>query len=198
MNGLFHEALLKNLAIRVGETGAKWFTIAMMVSAFGALHATFLTGPRVAYAMARDGNFFTFAKRIQPTFHSPSGAVIFQGCIAILLVLTGTHQELYSYTMFATWIFLALTALALIRLRVTQPELLRPFRVWGYPWTPLVFGAAAFAIAVNLWLVRPVRSSIGLAIILLGIPFFRSWRRRAIAVNDMDLATKSSAMGTRP
>jgi hypothetical protein len=57
------------------------------------------------------------------------------------------HQELYSCTMFATWVFLALTAVALIRLRITKPELPRPFRAWGYPWTPLVFGAAAFAIA---------------------------------------------------
>ena len=53
--------------------------------------------------MSRDGNFFAFASHIQPTFHSPSGALIFQGCIAALLVLTGTHQKLYSYTMFATW-----------------------------------------------------------------------------------------------
>ncbi len=163
----------------VGNVGAQWFTVAMMVSAFGSLHAGFLTGPRIPYAMARDGNFFSFAKRIQPTFHTPSGAVVFQGCVAILLVLTGTHQELYSYTMFATWAFLALTAVALIRLRTTNPDLPRPYRVWGYPWTPLIFGAAAFAISVNLWLIRPVRSSIGLAIILIGVPFFHDWRKQA-------------------
>jgi APA family basic amino acid/polyamine antiporter len=80
--------------------------------------------------------------------------------------------------MFATWIFMASTAVALVRLRVTQPNLSRPFRVWGYPWTALIFGISAFAIAVNLWLVRPVRSSIGLAIILLGVPFFYYWRKR--------------------
>jgi basic amino acid/polyamine antiporter, APA family len=165
----------------VGDVGAKWFTVAMIVSAFGSLHAGFLMGPRVPYAMARDGNFFSFAKRIQPRFHTPSGAVLFQGCVAILLVLTGTHQELYSYTMFATWAFLGLTAVALVRLRTTNPELVRPYRVWGYPLTPLIFGAAAFAISVNLWLVRPVRSSIGLAIILLGVPFFHHWRKHGKA-----------------
>ena len=159
----------------LGNSGAQYFTVAMIVSAFGSLHAAFLAGPRVPYAMARDGNFFGFAKRIQPRFHTPSGAVVFQGCVAILLVLTGTYQELYSYTIFATWTFLGLTAVALIRLRSTESELPRPFRVWGYPWTPIVFGAAAFAISVNLWLVTPVRSSVGLAIILLGIPFFYCW-----------------------
>jgi amino acid transporter len=166
------------VAQMIGDPGAKWFTVAMIVSAFGSLHANFLTGPRIPYAMAREGNFFGFAKRIQPRFHTPSGAVVFQGCVATLLVLTGTYQELYSYTVFATWTFLGLTAVVLIRLRTTQPRMSRPYRVWGYPWTPLAFGAAAFAISINLWTVRPVRSSVGLAIILLGVPFFHRWRKR--------------------
>jgi APA family basic amino acid/polyamine antiporter len=157
---------------------AKYFTVAMIVSAFGSLHAAFLTGPRVPYAMARDGRFFGFAKRIQPKFHTPSGALVFEGFVTVLLVLTGTYQELYSYAIFAIWIFLGLSAVALIRLRSTELELPRPFRVWGYPWTPVAFGFAAFAISANLWLTKPVRSSVGLAIILLGIPFFYYWRRQ--------------------
>jgi APA family basic amino acid/polyamine antiporter len=96
----------------------------------------------------------------------------------ILLVLTGTYQELYSFTIFAIGIFFGLTAFALIRLRVTQPQLPRPYRVWGYPWSPVVFGAAALVASLNLILVRPIRSSIGLAIMLLGIPFFRYWSKR--------------------
>jgi APA family basic amino acid/polyamine antiporter len=167
------------MALLVGNSGAKWITVAMIVSAFGGLHASFLTYPRVPFAMARDGHFFTFTKRIDPAFHTPSGAIIFQGCIAILLVLTGTYQELYSFAIFAIWLFLALTAGALIRLRSKESDLPRPFRVWGYPWTPALFGVVACAIAGNLWLVRPVRSSVGLAIILLGVPFFHYWRRQA-------------------
>jgi len=164
----------------LGGSAAKYFTLAMIVSAFGSLHANFLTGPRVPYAMARDGNFFGFAKRIQPRFRTPSGAVGFQGCVTVLLVLTGTYQELYSYAIFAIWIFLGLNAVALIRLRSTELELPRPFRAWGYPWTPVAFGFAASTISANLWLIRPWRSSVGLAIILLGIPFFYRWRRRSV------------------
>jgi amino acid transporter len=181
------------VALLIGQVGAKWFTIAMIISAFGALHANFLVGPRVSYAMSRDGNFFAFASHIQPTFHSPSGAVIFQGCLAALLVLTGTHQELYSYTMFATWMFLGLTAVALIRLRSAEPDLPRPFHVWGYPWTPLVFGISAFVISVNLWLVRPVRSSVGLMTILVGIPFFYYWRGRSVRPSRLVGATASDS-----
>jgi basic amino acid/polyamine antiporter, APA family len=153
----------------------------MMVSAFGSLHANLLVSPRVPYAMARDGAFFSLAKRIQPVFHTPSGGLIFESCAALLLVLTGTYQEIYSFAMFAYWIFYAFTAAALIGLRNREPGLPRPYRAWGYPWTPLIFMVVASAISVNMWWVRPVRSSIGLGIILLGLPFLYYWRRRAAA-----------------
>jgi APA family basic amino acid/polyamine antiporter len=143
--------------------------------------------------MARDGYFFAFANRVQPAFHTPSGAILFQACIAVLLVLTGTYQELYSFEMFAIWLFFALTATALIRLRITEPELPRSYQVWGYPWTVLVFGIAGLAISLNLWLARPVRSSIGLAVILLGAPFFFYWSRRAIRVPVVEAANDARA-----
>jgi APA family basic amino acid/polyamine antiporter len=177
----------------LGGRAAKYFTVAMIVSAFGSLHAAFLTGPRVPYAMASHGNFFGFAKRIQPEFHTPSGALVFQGLVTVLLVLTGTYEEVYSFAIFAIWIFLGLSALAVIRLRSTEPDLPRPFRVWGYPWTPLLFGFAAFAISINLWLLRPVRSSVGLIVILLGIPFFYHWRKRGvISSHRVEVATSGN------
>ena len=160
-----------------GTRGAAWLTAAMAVSALGALHVVMLTGARIPYAMARDGVFFQFATRIQPTFHTPSGALIFLGAIAALLALTGTFEELYSLFVFAVWIFFALTAIALLRLRRTAPDLPRPYRAWGYPWTPLIFLLAAVALTINLWMVRPVRSSLGLAVIVAGIPFFYRWRK---------------------
>jgi APA family basic amino acid/polyamine antiporter len=160
-----------------GGTGAKLLTIAMAISALGALHVVALTGGRVPYAMARDGVFFQFAKRIQPTFRTPSGALIFQCSVAVLLALTGTFEELYSLFVFAVWIFFGITAIALIRLRRKEPTLPRPYRAWGYPWTAWVFAIAALALTVNLWLVRPIRSSIGLAVILLGVPFYFRWRK---------------------
>jgi APA family basic amino acid/polyamine antiporter len=166
----------------IGNNGAKWITVGMIISALGALHSNFLAYPRVPFAMARDGYFFAFAKRVQPLYRTPSGAIFFQACVAVLLVLTGTYQELYSFEIFAIWLFFALTAIALIRLRITEPELPRSYRVWGYPWTVLAFGIAGSVISLNLWLARPVRSSIGLAIILLGAPFFFYWRRRATEV----------------
>lgn len=161
-----------------GSRGAVWLTVAMAVSALGALHVVVLTGARIPYAMARDGVFFQFAQRIHPSFRTPSGSLVFLGSIGALLALTGTYEELYSLFVFAVWIFFALTAIALVRLRWKEPELSRPYRIWGYPVTPLIFLVAAVALTVNLWIDRPVRSSLGLAAILAGIPFFYYWRRK--------------------
>jgi amino acid transporter len=160
-----------------GSRGAAWLTLAMAISALGALHVVVLTGARIPYAMARDGVFFHFAEHLHPRFRTPSGALIFLGSIGALLALSGTYEELYSLFVFAVWIFFALTAIALLRLRKKEPNLFRPYRAWGYPWTPLIFLIAAVALTVNLWMVRPVRSSLGLAVIMGGIPFFYYWRK---------------------
>jgi basic amino acid/polyamine antiporter, APA family len=164
-----------------GSTGAAWLTVAMAISALGALHVVTLTGARIPYAMARDGVFFPFARRVHPSFRTPTGALFFLGSVAALLALTGTFEELYSLFVFAVWIFFALTAIALLRLRRKEPDLARPYRTWGYPWTPVIFLVAAVALTVNLWMVRPVRSSLGLAVILAGIPFFYRWRKAKVA-----------------
>jgi basic amino acid/polyamine antiporter, APA family len=125
--------------------------------------------------MARDGVFFQFASRIHPSFRTPSGSLVFLGSLAAMLALSGTYEELYSLFVFAVWIFFALTAIALVRLRKIEPKLFRPYHAWGYPLTPLIFLIAAIALTVNLWVARPVRSSLGLLVILAGIPFFYRW-----------------------
>jgi basic amino acid/polyamine antiporter, APA family len=165
--------------VAVSLVGARWLTVGMIISSLGVLHAQFLKFPRVAYAMARDGWFFRFAQRVQPTFRTPSAAILFEACVAIILVLTGTFEELYSTAVFAIALFELLTAIAVIRLRGKEPSLPRPYLAWGFPWTPLIFGAVVFAMALNLWLARPIRCSIGLTAILLGIPFYRHWSERA-------------------
>jgi len=173
-----------------GSRVAVLLTIAMAISALGALHVVILTGARIPYAMARDGVFFQFSKRLHPSFRTPTGALIFLGSIAALLALSGTYEELYSLFVFAVWIFFALTAIALIRLRVREPELSRPYRAWAYPLSPVIFLLAAVALTVNLWVVRPVRSTLGLLVIAGGIPFFYRWRKSA-AVADAGLEHSS-------
>jgi len=170
----------------VGKGGAKWLTIAMMISGLGCLHINILAAARIPFAMARDGLFFRFAKKVQPTFRSPSGGLLFVGGVSALLALSGTYEELLSLVIFALWIFLSLSAVALIRLRITEPALARPYSTWGYPCAPILFLVSGLAMTINLWLDRPIRSSIGLGIILIGLPFYFYWRKRSDVTVSLD------------
>jgi APA family basic amino acid/polyamine antiporter len=160
-----------------GHGAASWLTIAMIVCALGTLNSSILSGARVDYAMARDHIFFRAAAGIHPKYRTPAGALIFQGCLAAVLALTGTFEDLYSLFIFAQWIFYALATASVFWLRRNEPELPRPYRTWGYPVVPALFLAGAFALTVNLWIQRPVRSTAGLALILFGLVFYRHWRQ---------------------
>jgi len=159
-----------------GGDAAFWITLAMIVAALGTLNSSILSGARVPYAMARDGLFFRVTGTVHPRFRTPGGALIFQGMLAGLMALTGTFEELTSLFVFAAWIFYALSVVAMFRLRRIAPDLKRPYRTWGYPVVPALFVAGAVALTVNIWIDRPVRSTIGLAMILSGLPFYRMWR----------------------
>jgi len=167
-----------------GRSGAAWLTVAMGISALATLHAVIMGESRIPYALSRSGLFFEFAGRVQPRHRSPHGALFFLGTLGALVALTGTFEQLFSLYIFAIWIFFALGALALMRLRATEPQLPRPYRTWGYPWTPLLFLTAALALTSNLWLDQPLRSSIGLLLILAGLPCYHGWlgkSRRLVA-----------------
>jgi APA family basic amino acid/polyamine antiporter len=158
-----------------GNGAAKWITLAMVISALGTLNSSLLSGARVPYAMARDGLFFRVTGVVHPKFRTPSGALVFQGVLASIMALTGTFEELTSLFVFAAWIFYALSVVAMFRLRRIRPDLPRPYRTWGYPIVPGLFVAGALALTVNILIERPVRSSIGLALILSGLLFYRVW-----------------------
>ncbi|MFZ0635494.1 MAG: amino acid permease, partial [Candidatus Acidiferrales bacterium] len=162
-----------------GRGAAVWITLAMIVAALGSLNSSLLSGARVPYAMARDGLFFRVTASVHPKFRTPGGALIFQGILASLMALTGTFEELTALFIFAAWIFYALSVVAMFRLRRIAPEMPRPYRTWGYPVVPGLFLVGALALTVNLWIDRPLRSTIGLAMIASGLFFYRHWARAA-------------------
>jgi APA family basic amino acid/polyamine antiporter len=159
-----------------GRGAATWITLAMVISAIGSMNSSILSGARVPYAMARDGIFFRIADGIHPKFRTPGRALIFQGVVASLMALTGTFEELTNLFIFAGWIFYGLAVVALFRMRRTEPNLPRPYRCWGYPWVPGIFVAGALALTINIWIGSPIRCSIGLLLILAGLPFYRRWQ----------------------
>jgi APA family basic amino acid/polyamine antiporter len=153
----------------------------MVISALGSMNSSVLSGARVPYAMARDGIFFKIADGIHPTYRTPGRGLLFQGVLASVMALTGTFEELTNLFIFAGWIFYGFAVVALFRLRRTEPDMPRPYRCWGYPWVPGLFILGALALTVNLWLDRPGRSTVGLLLILAGIPFYRHWQKSASA-----------------
>jgi basic amino acid/polyamine antiporter, APA family len=167
-----------------GYGAAAWITWAMVISALGSMNSSVLSGARVGYAMARDGIFFKIADGIHPKYRTPSRALIFQGVLASLMALTGTFEELTNLFIFAGWIFYGFAVVALFRMRKTEPHLPRPYRCWGYPWVPGLFVAGALALTFNIWLQRPGRSSMGLLLILTGLPFYRRWSRANSVAHD--------------
>ncbi|MFI5095883.1 MAG: APC family permease [Candidatus Acidiferrales bacterium] len=167
-----------------GPAAAAWITIAMIISALGTMNSSVLSGARPAYAMARDGIFFKIADGVHPKYRTPGRALIFQCVLASLMALTGTFEELTNLFIFAGWIFYGLAVVALFRLRRTEPDMPRPYRCWGYPVVPAIFVVGAIALTLNIWIDRPGRSSIGLLLILAGLPFYRYWSRKLSSAGD--------------
>jgi basic amino acid/polyamine antiporter, APA family len=153
----------------------------ILVSIFSALNGLILTTPRMYYAMARDGLFFRKLTSVHPRFGTPAFAIVTLTAWGALLAASGTFSQLLTYAVFTGWIFYALGALAVMMLRRSEPNALRPFRVPGYPVTPILFVVAAVALVVNTIITQPGISSIGLAFVALGAPVFFIWRSRGRA-----------------
>jgi APA family basic amino acid/polyamine antiporter len=164
-----------------GPAGARAMTLAVLVSVFGCISATVISGPRVFYAMARDGLFFRRLARIHPRFRTPAHAIVWQAVWSGVLCLSGTYTRLYTFVVFAAVLFYALAGASVIVLRRKHPAWPRPYRTWGYPWTPLVYVGVCVIVLANTLVSQPRESGIGLGILALGLPAYFYWRRKSAA-----------------
>ena len=162
-----------------GAPGAGAVSVAAMISIFAALNGSILSGSRVPYAMARDGYFFASIARVHGRFRTPSAGILLLGLWGSLLLLSGQYQQLYTLVIFPSWILYGMTALSVIVLRRRRPDLKRPFRVPGYPLVPLLFVLVTLVLLYSTLRASPRESGIGLVLILLGLPFYFHWKRRA-------------------
>ncbi|MGH7528799.1 MAG: APC family permease [Gemmatimonadales bacterium] len=165
-------------AVVLGSAGAALVAGAILVSTLGANNGIILTAARIPYAMARGGLFFRSQGRVHPRFATPVVALATQGVISAVLAASGTYTTLITYVVFASFLFYGLSAAAVIRLRRSAPELPRPYRVWGYPITPLVFIAFAIWLVANTIIETPRESAVGAGLIVLGLPGYWYWRRK--------------------
>jgi len=173
--------------IKVGEMTARSlygtgiggvFALVIIVSMFGALNGNILVGSRVYYAMARDHLFFSKAAEVHPKFHTPGNAIIIQSFWAAVLTLTGTFEELITLVVFVNFMLWIASASTVFVLRKKQPDLERPYKVWGYPYVPAFFIIFSSAIMVNTFFESPEQSLMGLGLTLLGIPAYLYWKKK--------------------
>jgi len=159
--------------------GAAAVSVAALISIFAALNGSILSGSRVPYAAARDGYFFRSVARVHPRYRTPGVSILALSSWAALLVLSGRYEQLYTYVIFASWILYGMTAAAVIVLRKKRPDLPRPYRTVGYPVVPAIFVLVAFVLILSTLMDSPRESGMGIGLILLGVPFYFYWKKRA-------------------
>jgi len=161
-----------------GSAAATLFAALAIVIILGSLSAMTLAGPRIYFAMARDGAFLPAAGIVHPRFRTPAVAILAQAAWSALLVVSGTFEQLLTYTGFAVILFSGLAVLSLFVVR-RRDETPSPFRAWGYPWAPAIFCAVSFAIVANTIAQAPGVAFAGLAVMAAGIPIYAWTRWRA-------------------
>jgi amino acid transporter len=162
----------------IGDRSAQFIAAAVMISTLGALNAAVLAFPRMGFALAQDGLFFAALGRVHPRWRTPAAAIGVQGALACLFVASGSYERILGYFGFPDYVAYLLVGVGVIVLRRREPALDRPYRLWGYPVTPLAFVGLCVAYLVTVMVGRPVESSIGVALTLTGLPFYWWWRRR--------------------
>jgi len=163
-------------SIFLGNKGAAIITVIILISLIGANNGFILTSARINYAMAKDGLFFKQAATIHNKFKSPANALLMQCAWSSILTLTGTFNQLITYIIFASWIFYAMSAGAVIILRKKLPDLNRPYLTPLYPWIPIIFILFAVFLTINTILEAPRDAAIGSVLILAGLPFYKYWK----------------------
>ncbi|MEO6213123.1 MAG: amino acid permease [Vicinamibacterales bacterium] len=162
----------------MGPSGAGFIALTVLISTFGCNAAGILGGSRVLFAMGRDGVFLSAASRVHPRHRTPHVAIVALTTWSIVLALSGTYEQLFTYVMFASILFSVAAGVALFVLRRSQPDHPRPYRAWGYPIVPLIFVLGSAAFVLNTLMERPVESLVGLGLLLTGVPVYLYSTRR--------------------
>jgi APA family basic amino acid/polyamine antiporter len=162
----------------LGPMGARLAAALILVATFGCLAANILCCARLYLPMAQDGLFFHALAGIHPRYRTPAASLVAQGGWSIVLALSGTFEQLYTWVVFAGVLFQGAVGAAVYVLRRKRPDLPRPYRTWGYPWVTGAFVLTCLALTVVTLVQSPRESLLGVAVMAAGVPAFLWWRRR--------------------
>jgi basic amino acid/polyamine antiporter, APA family len=163
------------LGVRAGDVMGMVSIIGLAAS----VNAMTFAGPRVYFAMARDGVFLPAAARVHPTYKTPHISIAGQALWATVLIMTGSLDALGNYVAFAITLFAGIAVAAVFVLRAREPNTPRPFKAVGYPLTPAIFVLFSAVMVANAIYREPRVTGIGLLLIAAGIPLYLWFRRRA-------------------
>jgi basic amino acid/polyamine antiporter, APA family len=165
----------------LGAMGGRLVSAIILISILGTLNGCFLTTPRVYFAQAADGLFFRRFAEVHPRYRTPAFAIVAQAAWSIALVLTGSYESLIDYALFAMWLSYGVMVGAVLVLRRTRPNAPRPYRMWGYPATPLLFIAVTAWFLGNMLVTKPGPSLASLGLMATGLPAWLIWKGRPTA-----------------
>ena len=166
-------------AVLFSPRTAFWLSATIAISCFSAAASCTLAGARVYLAMAQDKVFFKRMAVIHPKWRTPAFSLIGQGIWAGILTISGRYDQLYTYVIYGMVLSYTLTVIGLFILRVRRPDIPRPYRCTGYPWLPAIYVIAGAAWTLNTIFTRPKEALAGTIIVLIGVPHYLYWKRRA-------------------
>jgi APA family basic amino acid/polyamine antiporter len=161
----------------MGSIGGTFVSLAVLLSIIGAINGCILTGARIPFAQARDGLFFARLGEAHPRFQTPGFAIVCGGIWTAILVVSGSYETLYSYSILAAWIFYTMSVAAVMVLRCKLPDAARPYRMWAYPWTLWLFVAVSVWFMSDAVVTEPRPSAMALTIVATGALAYWMWRR---------------------
>lgn len=157
-----------------GQSTDQLFSLLISIALFSSISAFIILGPRVYYAMAVDGHFFKFAGKVSVKHKVPSTSILFQAAIAIILILVGTLDQIFTYMGFALSIFPIMVAFSVFKLRRLNKSVLK---LPGFPWVPAFFILTGLILHVLAYFERPIESSIAVLTVVIGIPFYYVFKK---------------------
>jgi len=169
----------KSASALFGSAVAPWVSAMLCVSIIGTASAMIWVGPRVYYAMAKDGVFPSMFAQTTKTGGAPAKAIILQSGWVTILVVVGGFEQLVIYASFVMIVFSALAVGAVIVLRYKEPQMIRPYMVRPYPLIPCLYLLVSLAIMWAALKVKPSESLLGVLTVVAGIPIYLFWKRVA-------------------
>ncbi len=163
----------------LGPAGAAFAALAVFVSGAAVLNAQCLGYPRILFSLAQDGLFFRAAAQVHPRTGSPIAAIAIFTMVAMAYVFSGSYSEILGYVAFVSQLFTVLMVVGVILMRRREPALPRPYRAWGYPWTPILFILVMAAYLASLLITKTSSVLVGIGVVAAGLPFYAFARGRA-------------------